>query len=145
MKIEICIKKEMYIKKEFKVKYLEVVAGIKYAEDVSVNGEECNKLLDIPCYDATNDCWRIIIDVETGVIINWESGKIASVDSKICGNGVYTLLDKKLKEIKTIKGYVLNCLAIGEDGHGDYIILNIDEDGKIKGWKPRFDEFMEEE
>jgi hypothetical protein len=40
---------------------------------------------------------------------------------------------------------VLDCLAINDRGYGDYIIMTIDENGKIKNWKPEFDEFLIDE
>jgi hypothetical protein len=137
MKLELCIKKE------FDVKYLAVTAGIRYAEDVTVNGEKCDDLANIPCNDG--EYWQAMIDVDSGVITNWEKGKKASIHAKVCDDGTYSLLDASKQEIKTIEGYVLDCLAIGDNGHGDYIIMDIDENGKIDNWKPEFEEFLIDE
>ncbi len=133
------MKMELAIKKEFDVKYLAVTAGIRYAEDVTVNGEQCDDLAEIPCNDG--DYWQIMIEVDTGVIINWPKGKTADIHAKVCDDGTYSLLDANKQEIKNIEGYVLDCLAINDRGYGDYIIMTIDESGKIKDWKPKFEEF----
>ncbi len=133
------MKMELAIKKEFDVKYLAVTAGIRYAEDVTVNGEQCDDLTEIPCNDG--DYWQVMIEVDTGIIINWPKGNAAEIHAKVCDDGTYSLLDANKQEIKNIEGYVLDCLAINDSGYGDYIIMTIDENGKIKNWKPEFGEF----
>jgi hypothetical protein len=137
------MKMELVIKKEFDVKYLKVKAGIRYAEDVKVNGKACENLEDIPCNDG--EYWQVLINVDTGFIENWPPGNVAKISAKVCDDGWYSLLDENKQEIKTIDGCVLDCLAIGENGYGDYIFLNIDEGGKIKNWKPKLDEFYIDE
>ena len=57
------MKMELVIKKEFDVKYLKVKAGIRYAEDVKVNGKVCEYLEDIPCNDG--NYWQVLINVDT--------------------------------------------------------------------------------
>lgn len=134
------MKLKMKIEKEFDVKFLAVTAGIRYAEDVDVNGEPCNKLSEIPLHDGEH--WQVAIDVDAGVIENWPQGKTVEIHAKVCDDGTYSILDANRQEIKTIDGYVLDCLAIGENGYGDYMIMEIDENGKIKNWKPKFPEFV---
>lgn len=133
------MKMELAIKKEFDVKYLAVSAGIRYPEDVKINGKPCEKLTDIP--DNNGKYWRPMIEVDTGIIADWPKGTTAEIHAKVCDDGTYSLLDAESQEIKTIEGYVLDCLAINDSGYGDYIIMTIDENGKIKDWKPEFGEF----
>lgn len=131
------------IKKEFDVKFLAVTAGIRYAEDVKVNGTGCGELEEIPLHDGEH--WQCMVDVDAGIILDWPQGTTAKFYSKVCDDGTYSILDENRQEIKTYKGYVPDCLAIDGSGYGDYIIIAVDESGKIKGWRPTFEEFQNEE
>ena len=141
------MKLELTIKKEFDVKYLAVTAGIRYAEDVSVDGErleEDSDLSQIPCHDG--EYWQVIIDVDNGIIANWPKGQSVDVYAKVRDDGTYSILDKNKQVIKTLdQSYVPDCLAIEDSGYGDYIIMKIDANGKIQNWKPSFDEFQIDE
>lgn len=141
------MKIKLKIEKEFDVKYLAVTAGIRYAEDVSVDGErleEDSDLSQIPCHDG--EYWQVIIDVDNGIIANWPKGVAADIYAKVCDDGTYSILDKNKQVIKTLdQSYVPDCLAINDNGYGDYIIMTIDADGKIKDWNPSFDEFESED
>lgn len=137
------MKIELAIKKEFDVKYLAIAAGIRYAEDVTINGKPCERLTDMPLNDG--EYWKAFINVDTGIIDAWPAGVKAEIHAKVCDDGQYSLLDCDRKEIKTVEGYVLDCLAINGPGYGDYIIISIDESGKIKNWKPKFEEFYIDE
>ncbi len=118
---------------EVEIKFLKVRAGVRYWEDASVNDVEDEKGDLIPC--RSNDNWCPIIDVETGIVVNWEQGKIADIHYKICDNGDYYLLDQNYQEVLHKEGYVPECLAINDNGYGDYIIMKVDENGLINNWK----------
>lgn len=137
------MKLKMKIEKEFDVKFLNVTAGIRYAENVDVNGEPCGELEEIPLHDGEH--WQVTIDVDTGVIEKWPQGTTASIHAKVCDDGIYSILDANKLEIKTYDGYAPECLAIEDNGYGDYIIMEVDGNGKIKDWKPSFDEFIDDE
>lgn len=137
------MKLTLKIEKEFDVKFLAVTAGIRYAEDVEVNGEPCSKLSEIPLNDGEH--WQVMIDVNAGIIEQWPQGTTASIHAKVCDDGTYSILDANKQEIKTYDGYVPYCLAVGESGYGDYIIMEIDGNGKIKNWEPSFEEFENDE
>lgn len=51
------------------------------------------------------------------------------------------MLDADQKEVKEVDGYVIDMMCPKENGYGDYIIMDIDENGIIQDWKPSFDEF----
>lgn len=136
------MKLTLKIEKEFDVKELHVEAGVRYWEDAEVNGVEDTDGDLIPCREG--DDWKPIIDVETGIIKNWAQGTTADIHYKVCDDGKYTLIDEKGEAIKTVDGYVID-LAIGRSGYGDYIIMEVDEAGKIKDWNPTFDDFKERE
>lgn len=131
------------IEKEFDVKFLQVEAGVRYWEDATVNGIEDEEGDLVPC--RVGDDWRPTIELETGKIINWEIGKKADIHYKVCDDGRYTLLDEENKEIITVEDYVISDLAIGESGFGDYIIMQVNEEGIIKDWSPNLEDFKNNE
>lgn len=125
------------IKGEAKVKkLLHVFAGVRYWEDATVNGVSDENGNLVPC--RNNGFWEPIINVETGVIENWPKGTIANIHYKVCDDGTYILKVSTGAVIKNLNAYVPSCLCPKENGYGDYIIMDINEDGKIDGWK--FDE-----
>jgi hypothetical protein len=126
------IRKKVF--QEFDAKYLVVEAGVRYWEDATVNGEEDTLGTKIPCREG--DAWCPVIDVDEGLIINWTQGTTANVYYKVCDAGVYELQtgDDTRKLIVRKDGYVPSCLAPSDEGYGDYIIMNIDENGIIEKW-----------
>lgn len=127
------MKIKLKITKEFDVKFLQVRAGVRYWEDADINGETAEEDgSNTPCKNGDN--WQPKIDVETGRIINWEQGKTASVHYKVCDDGDYTLIDSKGQVIAKKEGYVISALAPRENGYGDYIMMDINEDGIIEDW-----------
>lgn len=138
------MKVTLKIEKIFDVKFLAVTAGIRYAEDVEVNGTGCGELEEIPLHDGEH--WQCMIDVDAGVILNWPQGTTAKFYSKVCDDGTYSILGADKLPISTIdQVYVPDCLAIDDHGYGDYIIITVDANGKIKDWEPTFEEFQHEE
>lgn len=144
------MKAKIKVTKIVDVRYLKVDAGVRYWEDSDVNGTEdvnlyqCQgqgiprmpfavKVKDAPQSNIYSDHWRWqpTIDVEKGCIVGWPKGTTAHVHYKICDDGFYTLLDPLKVVILSVGSYVPNC--IGEDG--DYIIMDIDEDGYIEGFR----------
>ena len=130
------MKIELTVKKEFEVKTLLVEADVRYWEDATVNGVEDENGDLMPC--KVGNTWKPIIDLETGLITNWEKGKEANIHYKVCDAGEYWLQDENGEKIVKAKGYyVPDFLAIDDSGYGDYIIMKVDKDGKINNW--RFD------
>jgi len=124
--MKITIKKEI----EVTIKTLHVKAGVRYWDDTRVDGEEDEKGDLIPC--RIGNYWCPIIDIESGRIINWVTGKSADIHYKICDDGIYTLKDEDNNIVLENDGYVIDSLSIGEQGFGDYIIIKVDESGFIK-------------
>ena len=116
--------------------YLTLQVCPRFWEDASVNGVEDMDGTLIPF--RSGDCWCPTIRIEDGSIIDWPP-VTARVHYKVCDEGFYWLLASDGSEIATLDGYVPGCLSPLESGYGDYIILDIDEEGKIAGWKvPEF-------
>lgn len=131
--------------KEVDIKYLRIEARVRYWEDTAVNGEEDTEDGDnIPC--KVCDSWKPLIDIDNGVIVNWPKGTTADVHYKVCDQGEYFLLDADRNEVLSLKNgsYVPNKLIPDHDGFGDYIIMQIDENGKILNWykNPSIEEFL---
>jgi hypothetical protein len=131
------------VQKEVEAKTLHVDAGVRYWEDADVNGV-CDEEGDLmPCRDGER--WKPIIDIETGVITNWTQGVKASVHYKVCDDGTYTLKDENGKDIIAKDGYVPEIMCPKEEGYGDYIIMEINEDGQIDNWKQTIKGFGDED
>lgn len=125
--------------KEFEIKQVLVKAGVRYWEDGTVNGVKDENGDLIPCREG--NVWCPLIDVETGKICNWEYGKTADIHYKVCDDGEYIVIDEDGNAVFKIEGYVPNEIIPGS--YGDYIIMNIDEEGYIKEWDPNF-EYLQE-
>jgi hypothetical protein len=96
-----------------------------------------------PCRNGEN--WNPTIDLETGVVAHWPVGTIADIHFKVCDEGVYQLADCDGKIVKEIDGYVPNIMCPEDSGYGDYIIMKIDENGKINNWVVDLSAFEQEE
>lgn len=124
------------IKVEVDLKTLHVRAGVRYWEDATVNGVEDIDGNLIPCRHTDSDDWLPVIELETGKIRNWEIGKKADIHYKVCDDGNYFLMSENEEDSELSKeGYVPDCLSINHKGYGDYIIMQVDENGFIKDWK----------
>lgn len=120
---------------EMEVKLVSVVLPVRYGE------EDIPK--DFP--HRKGDVWSALIDIDNGVIIDWEGKEDCRLQMKVCDGGEYTLLGPELYKIATRQDYVPNDLIPGE--YGDYVDLKISKDGVITNWprNPRIDEFFPDE
>lgn len=139
------MKAKIKLEKEVEIKTLSVKAGARYWEDSTVNGVEDETGELIPCRDG--DYWCPEIDIETGVVTNWEKGKVARVHYKVCDDGTYHLKDAEGNILLTKEYYVPKILDLDGESFGDYIILQIDENGKISEWNnnPDISDFVTSE
>jgi len=134
------------------VRYIGVDVGCASWGDAYVNGKREDENDPImPCLekDLFGYRWKILIDVTTGQILNWEKGNKANVYYKVVDNGVYRAFNEDKQEIYTSQSqfrYVPYILNINDNdgyyGYGDYLGLDIDENGFIKGW-PVYEEEVE--
>lgn len=138
------MKVKMKVEKNFDIKYLKVHAHVRYWEDSDVNGEG-----DIDIDENPDECprmpfavesdgewwWDILIDVEKGTVVGWPKGTTAGVHYKVCDEGTYTLKDPDMENVVEVNSYVPSCLAPLDSGYGDYIIMDIDANGKIDGFE----------
>ena len=114
------------------VTYLHVDARVRYWEDATLNGEEDTEGR-IPF--RNEDSWCPVIDLCKGKISLWPEGVSASVHYKICDDGDYRLSGPDGHTVAVrLDNYVPAILAPKGGGYGDYIILEIDGEGRIAGW-----------
>jgi hypothetical protein len=113
---------------------LMVDARVRYWEDAEVNGISDDDGNLIPC--RVGDSWMPTIELATGVILGWPVGTSAKIHYKVCDDGDYWLADAEGNRLyKWADHYVPDrLLCVGDRGYGDYIILNVMEDGRIAGW-----------
>lgn len=113
--------------------FLAVDAGVRYWEDATVNGAKDTDGTLIPL--RVGDRWKPIIRIADGVILDWPAGAVARIHYKVCDDGNYQILDEDGGIVaRSDDNYVLDCLSPQERGYGDYIIMDVDADGKIAGW-----------
>lgn len=136
---------------EFEAVYLEVDAGVRYWNDGYINGmedtdcEETDGSPQMPCAEymgeqhmvlrGNNWRWQPLIDIEIGKIVNWFQGTTARVHYKVCDDFYCDILDGNKNVITSYDGYVPKIMCPADEGYGDYIIMNIDENGFIQGWE----------
>ena len=134
------MKTTVKIEKEVELKTLIVNAGVRYWEDAEVNGKDDEHGDLIPC--RVGDSWKPIIDIDNGIITNWKQGTTAKIHYKVCDCCGWDLLDENGNIILQAEdGYVPSTLSPAENGYGDYIIMSVDENGKIEDWEFDIDDF----
>lgn len=135
------MKAEIKIEKTVNAKTLVVNARVRYWEDATINGIDDTYGTLTPC--RTGEMWCPVIDIDNGVIANWQKGVIANIHFKVCDEGNYQIKDETGEIITSIKDcYVPSTLCPKENGFGDYIIMDIDGEGKIDGFLFNIDEFL---
>ena len=122
-----------------------VNAHVRYWEDAQIDGIEDTENGDnVPCKEGSR--WCPSINIETGIIENWEIGKTASIHFKVADGCGWELVDSIGNTIKSQEDrYVPRTLCPAENGYGDYIIMNIDEKGQIEKWRFDIDDFQEDD
>lgn len=121
---------EIKVKKKVDIKILKVDIAPRYWEDTTVNGEEDTEGKLVPF--RKGDLWKVDIDIDNGTVLNWPKGTKVETHYKVCDAGIYTAIDSEGNEVYKHDGYVPSILP-GKH-YGDYVILNIDEEGKITNW-----------
>ena len=95
---------------------------------------------DMTTYQSLKTCkaFPMKINLETGHIEYWMKGYAMHIYWKVRDQGVYEYIDANGNIIEKLDtDYVPNYLAIGDSGYGDYVIIDIDENGNIKNWNSK--------
>ena len=125
---------EVEAKIKVPVTHLKAFMDVRYWEDAEVDGvDESDEEPLIPFYSPNG--WQIFVDLETGKIDGWPKGVTAKTHYKVADAGIYSLLNAAGEVVVERDWYVPSMLYPNADGFGDYVILNINEDGIIKDWK----------
>lgn len=116
--------------------HLKIEVEPRYWEDAMVNGVEDAEGTLIP--HRQDDLWIISISLKDGRVERWPDGLSAQTHYKVCDAGTYWLTGPDGNAVARYKhSYVPNqFLCHGTSGHGDYVILDIQQDGQIKGYTP---------
>lgn len=127
------------------IKTVVVKAKVRYWEDTKINGiEDTKDGANVP--SKQGEIWCPVIDVASGIIENWEIGNTAFVHYKVVDGCGWDLLDADGNVVKSRgDGYVPDTLCPAEEGYGDYIIMNIDENGQIEKWRFDIDDFRDKD
>lgn len=110
--------------KECEVRVDTVVAcvHVRYDEEDMPN--------DFPHRDG--DQWEVQIDIETGQIKNWPTGVARDLHMKVCDEGNYSLWNDCEQVAIQEDSYVPSFFPGSH--YGDYLILDINENGLITNW-----------
>lgn len=107
-------------------------------------GEEDGVPEDFPLLNHGH--WGAVVNIDTGQIQNWTGcGKSWQLFTKVCDEGTYALYDSEGQQVACLEGhYVPNGIVPGE--YGDYIHLQINENGIITNWSdsPDVSRFFED-
>lgn len=134
------MKIKIKVEKEVEIKTLKVKAKVRYWEDSCIDGFADTEK-NMPC--KVGNFWCPEIDIDTGCIKNWDIGKTASIHYKVCDNCSWKILDVNGNCIQDVEDqYVPDSLCPTESGWGDYIIMNIDTNGKIANFSFSIGDFM---
>ena len=138
------MKVKIKVEKEFDIKTLEVSAHVRHWENSDINGSPDTENGDlVPCKNGEN--WCPIIDIETGIITNWEQGKLAEIHYLVCDRCSWKLKDSEGNIVLEVNGeYVPDTLCPQDDGYGDYIKMHINDDGLIHKWEFDINDFTDE-
>lgn len=137
------MKKEILVKQEIELSGAECWIHARYWEDSEVNGEEDDaEDPKMPHIDEHlgEKAWHIIINLDTGQICNWPKGTTAHIHYKSCDENYIDILDDRLGVVKEYEGYVPNFLCPNGEGYGDYVKMDIDENGFIRNFNNNLDD-----
>jgi hypothetical protein len=115
--------------------YLEVQAYIKDWPYAIVNDVSDKNGDLIPCRQG--NAWCPVIRLIDGCVMGWPQGIKANISYKVRDMGEYWLQDSQNKRIAkwTYRHVPNDFLCHGDNGYSDYILLKVDADGLIIGWK----------
>lgn len=148
------MEKKIKIEKTCDLATAECQIFARYWEDSELNGVRDDALHPkMPCvaevdhfyYGKKQLAWCPIIDLDNGRILNWPKGNTAKIHYKSCDENVVVIKDRGGNEVQDYTGYVPNFLDPYHDGFGDYVIMNIDENGYIKDFDNNLDDIFEED
>ena len=125
------------------ITHVHVFCSPRSWEDATVNGVEDTNGELIPL--RKEGFWNIVIDIETGIIRDWPQGTTAKVHYKVCYQGMFSLLTDDPYRIESNVDCVPRIFNLYDNFDSDYLVLEIDGNGKIQNWPttPNISDFIE--
>ena len=122
------MKATIKIEKEVEIRTVIIDIAPRYIGDT----KDDDMPTDFPLLNAEKTAWVASVDIDTGAIAGWPHGDARKMHVKVCDVGIYKLIDSDGSEVAAINGYVPNGVIPGS--YGDYVELEIDENGIITNW-----------
>lgn len=113
---------------EYDVRFVKLDLPVDYDEEDMPN--------DFPF--RNDDRWSVIVDADSGKILDWPQGFAYRLEMKVNDGGTYALLDEDKEEIASKEEDYVPGWIPGE--YGDYVDLDINKDGYIEHWKAYFEQ-----
>lgn len=142
---------EVITRKSVDIQYLEIYVSPRYLEDSVFNGQDDDEKgtlvkqlvpgIVVEANEGNADfignkgdiCIRLLIEIETGRITNWNQGVTSRMHYKSVDCNHYYLLDEDKNVVASCEySYVLGTGVVNE--YGDYFVPEIDDNGFIEGW-----------
>ena len=148
------MKKKIKIEKEVDLATAECQIFARYWEDSEINGVNddasnpkmpCVEMVEHFYYKKPQLAWCPIIDLDNGRILNWSQGNVAKTHYKSCDENVIRIVSAEGEAVKEYCNYVPRFLCPKENGFGDYVIMDIDENGFIQNFKADLDDIFNDE
>ena len=143
------MKRKIKVMQEFDLAVADCRIYPRRWETSRINGMEDNYANPkMPCIETTENgvpFWNPIINLDNGQIVNWQKGITASIHYKSVDENYIDIIDRNTDTIKEYEGYVPQFLCPKEEGWGDYVIMDIDEDGFIKDFNNNLDDIFEDD
>lgn len=133
------MKTTIRVEKEVDINKIVIDIAPRYVGD----SDDDDMPTDFPGLNETKDNWRAVVGVDTGIIEGWPIGEKRTMHVKVCDDGIYALYDSEGNQVARKNGYVPHGIVPGS--YGDYVELDIDENGVITNWPktPDLSEFFE--
>ena len=122
---------------------LKLYAGVRSWHYTKVNNvNDTTNGDNIPCKEGK--LWCPIINIDTGIIVNWKKGITASIHYKVNNRLRYEVIDRNGNIVASDnKSFVSKTLCAGASSYEDDIIMEIDENGLIKDWEFNVSDFVD--
>ena len=129
------MKVEVLKKVKIDISYIIINTHVRFWEDAYINGVEDNPdSPKMPLIEWDKDYeelrWKPVIDIDSGTVVSWPSDISTRIHYKVCDEFVCYIPEIDL----LYEGYVPRFMSPLEENYGDYIIMNINKEGKIEGW-----------
>lgn len=123
------MKATIKVEKEVNIRTVLIDIAPRYIGDA----EDDDMPTDFPLLNAEKTAWVASVDIDTGAIAGWPQGDKRNMHVKVCDAGTYRLIDSEGNEVAArVNDYVPNGVVPGS--YGDYVELEIDENGIITNW-----------